>query len=229
MSGLLHAGGTLADAMLSRLNPAAVRSAFAPKVAGGSVATAACAAVPLGAAAFFSSIAGALGSAGQGGYAGANAWLDAYAAQQQAMVSFSERCASAIVSNPNMSGFALCALTSETASVAARRWIESSSSLHTASQSVQLLNIKVCCAGHWMCERGLGRMGRRRHGCPCRPRSHGAPGSRSNNPWRWPGRSGQAFGWLFGRWSVLAGHCLRTPLGPVCKLAEFCFSLCVQK
>lgn len=86
MTGLLHAGGALADAMLGRLRPAAVRAAFAPKVAGGSAALAACAGAPLAAATFFSSIAGALGSAGQAGYAGANAWLDARAAQLQAMV-----------------------------------------------------------------------------------------------------------------------------------------------
>jgi len=86
VAGLVHAGGALADAMLRLLRPAAVRTAFASKVAGSQAALAATAHHPLTAAAFFSSIAGALGSAGQAGYAGANAWLDSCAAQLQVMV-----------------------------------------------------------------------------------------------------------------------------------------------
>jgi len=86
VAGLVHAGGALADAMLRLLRPAAVRTAFASKVAGSQAALAATAHHPLTAAAFFSSIAGALGSAGQAGYAGANAWLDSRAAQLQVMV-----------------------------------------------------------------------------------------------------------------------------------------------
>ena len=77
MTGLLHAGGALADATLHRLRPVDVRAAFAPKVSGAATALSACAGAPIGAAPIFSSIAGALGSAGQAGYAGANAWLDA--------------------------------------------------------------------------------------------------------------------------------------------------------
>ncbi len=86
VAGLVHAGGALADAMLRLLRPAAVRTAFASKMAGSQAALAATAHHPLTMAAFFSSIAGALGSAGQAGYAGANAWLDSRAAQLQVMV-----------------------------------------------------------------------------------------------------------------------------------------------
>ena len=86
MTGLLHAGGALADATLRRLRPEDVRKAFAPKVSGAAAALSVCAGAPIGAVTIFSSIAGALGSAGQAGYAGANAWLDARAAQMHAEV-----------------------------------------------------------------------------------------------------------------------------------------------
>lgn len=86
MTGLLHAGGALADATLRRLRPVDVRTVFAPKVSGAAAALSVCAGAPIGAATIFSSIAGALGSAGQAGYAGANAWLDARAAQMHAEV-----------------------------------------------------------------------------------------------------------------------------------------------
>ncbi len=86
VTGLLHAGGALADATLRRLRPVDVRTAFAPKVSGAAAALSACAGAPLGAVTMFSSIAGALGSAGQAGYAGANAWLDAQGAQMHTKV-----------------------------------------------------------------------------------------------------------------------------------------------
>ena len=86
MTGLLHAGGALADATLRRLRPVDVRTVFAPKTSGAATALSVCAGAPIGAATIFSSIAGALGSAGQAGYAGANAWLDARAAQMHTKV-----------------------------------------------------------------------------------------------------------------------------------------------
>ena len=86
MTGLLHAGGALADATLRRLRPVDVRTVFAPKASGAATALSVCAGAPIGAATIFSSITGALGSAGQAGYAGANAWLDAQAAQMHTKV-----------------------------------------------------------------------------------------------------------------------------------------------
>ena len=76
---VIHAGGVLRDGLLASQTPAGLRHVFAPKVAGLQNL-----ARGLEGAQFtlFSSIAGVLGSSGQGNYAAANAWMDAWAADR---------------------------------------------------------------------------------------------------------------------------------------------------
>ncbi len=76
--GLIHAGGILQDALLAKQTPAGFRAVLAPKVGGALQLGAPTAASPLAASINFSSLAGLLGTAGQGNYAAANAALDAY-------------------------------------------------------------------------------------------------------------------------------------------------------
>jgi hypothetical protein len=86
LAGVLHAGGTLRDGLLQRQNLAGLRAVLAPKAAGAArLASSATAAAlqPLSAAKLFSSVAAALGSAGQANYAAANAALDAAAEKLQ--------------------------------------------------------------------------------------------------------------------------------------------------
>ena len=83
VGSLLHAGGVLADALLLNQTAASLRAVAAPKVAGLQQLSAAAAGQPLVQMLLFSSIAGELGTAGQGNYAAANAALDAAAANLQ--------------------------------------------------------------------------------------------------------------------------------------------------
>ena len=78
--GLLHAGGVLRDAVMGGQSAERVREVFAPKLceAAGWTPAAAARGVVL-----FSSVASALGSPGQAGYAAANAALDAAAVAQR--------------------------------------------------------------------------------------------------------------------------------------------------
>ena len=85
-AALLHAGGLLADGLLKRQGMGTLRPVFAPKVAGGRGALGRLAAGAVAAAVLFSSIAGLLGSAGQGSYAAANAALDAMACMHSSQV-----------------------------------------------------------------------------------------------------------------------------------------------
>ena len=78
--GIVHAGGVLQDALLARQRPAGFRGVLAPKVGGALQLGPPTAAAPLAASVNFSSLAGLLGTAGQGNYAAANAALDAFAA-----------------------------------------------------------------------------------------------------------------------------------------------------
>ena len=76
MGVLFHAGGVLADGLLGRQSLSMLREAFAAKVAGWMGIASRLAQSPVQAAVLFSSIAGLIGSGGQGSYAAANAALD---------------------------------------------------------------------------------------------------------------------------------------------------------
>lgn len=83
VQAVLHAGGVLADALLQNQTAATMRAVAAPKLAGLQRLAAATGRQPLHQLLLFSSIAGELGTAGQGNYAHANAALDATAAAMQ--------------------------------------------------------------------------------------------------------------------------------------------------
>ena len=79
LKGIVHAAGVLADASLMRLDRDAVERVFAPKVAGTHHLYVATADRALDFFVLFSGGASMLGSPGQGNYAAANAYLDAFA------------------------------------------------------------------------------------------------------------------------------------------------------
>ena len=74
----------LHDGLLQKQTAGSVRSVFAPKVAGALRLAAATANTALSCFAAFSSVAAAIGSAGQGSYAAANAAMDALSVFRQA-------------------------------------------------------------------------------------------------------------------------------------------------
>ena len=80
---LVHAGGMLADATLSKQSLAGIRKVFAAKVTAAQQAHACCANDPSSGRLLFSSVAALLGSAGQANYSAANGVLDGMAAQWQ--------------------------------------------------------------------------------------------------------------------------------------------------
>jgi acyl transferase domain-containing protein/aryl carrier-like protein len=84
LRGVVHAAGVVDDAVLARLTPTSLAAVLGPKVAGAWYLHARCAGLPLDFFVVFSSIASVLGSAGQGSYAAANAFLDALAARRRA-------------------------------------------------------------------------------------------------------------------------------------------------
>lgn len=79
LRGVVHAAGVLDDATLGTLDPARLLATLEPKVAGGWNLHHLTADLPLDFFVMFSSIAGVLGSPGQGNYAAANTFLDALA------------------------------------------------------------------------------------------------------------------------------------------------------
>ena len=79
LQALFHAGGVLADATLSNQMPSYVRAAMAGKLTGAQLLLRTAAAHPTAQALPFSLVAALPGSAGQAGYAAANAGLDALA------------------------------------------------------------------------------------------------------------------------------------------------------
>ena len=77
--GVLHAAAVIEDAMLSNITDELVERDWAPKVYGAWNLHTATAAQPLDWFCCFSSAAALVGSPGQGAYAAANSWLDAFA------------------------------------------------------------------------------------------------------------------------------------------------------
>lgn len=84
LKGVVHAAGVLSDSTIEELSPNRIRDVFAPKVDGGWNLHQATASSALEFFVLFSSAAAFVGSAGQGNYAAANAWLDALAAHRRA-------------------------------------------------------------------------------------------------------------------------------------------------
>jgi myxalamid-type polyketide synthase MxaE and MxaD len=82
--GVVHAAGTLDDALATELSAERFERVLAPKLAGALALDAACENHPLDFFALFSSVASLFGAPGQGNYAAANAALDALAVSRRA-------------------------------------------------------------------------------------------------------------------------------------------------
>lgn len=83
LRGIVHAAGVLADGTLARISPDQLVLPLRPKVAGAWNLHQQTADAELDFFVLFSSLAGVIGNAGQGGYAAANAYLDALAAHRR--------------------------------------------------------------------------------------------------------------------------------------------------
>ncbi|RBM18399.1 type I polyketide synthase, partial [Streptomyces sp. PT12] len=84
LRGVVHAAGVLADGVITALTGERLAEALRPKVAAARHLDDLTADAKLSAFVLFSSAAGLFGSAGQGGYAAANAYLDALATRRRA-------------------------------------------------------------------------------------------------------------------------------------------------
>ncbi|MES2939421.1 MAG: SDR family NAD(P)-dependent oxidoreductase [Pseudomonadota bacterium] len=91
LDGVLHTAGVLADGLIAGKTEEQLRSVLAPKVAGTLNLDAATATLHLDCFLLFSSVAGVLGNMGQGDYAAANAFLDAFAHHRNRLAAQGQR------------------------------------------------------------------------------------------------------------------------------------------
>ncbi|QLJ03665.1 SDR family NAD(P)-dependent oxidoreductase [Streptomyces sp. NEAU-sy36] len=86
LTGIVHSAGVVADNYLIRKDPEELARVLAPKVQGLVNLDELSRELPLKSFVCFSSVTGAFGNAGQGDYAAANAFMDAYAAYRDQLV-----------------------------------------------------------------------------------------------------------------------------------------------
>ncbi|WP_155754966.1 non-ribosomal peptide synthetase [Burkholderia thailandensis] len=91
LDGVLHGAGVLDDDFILNKDARALHAVIAPKAQGAWHLDAATASLDLDCFVLFSSVAGALGNAGQVDYSGANAFMDAFAHWRRARVAAGER------------------------------------------------------------------------------------------------------------------------------------------
>jgi NADPH:quinone reductase-like Zn-dependent oxidoreductase/acyl carrier protein len=84
LRGVVHSAMVLEDAAVTTISPGQLERVWRPKVLGARRLAEATAGLDLDWTVLYSSIASLLGNPGQGAYAAANAWLDAFAAQRTA-------------------------------------------------------------------------------------------------------------------------------------------------
>ncbi|MES2939420.1 MAG: amino acid adenylation domain-containing protein [Pseudomonadota bacterium] len=91
LDGVVHAAGVLADGFLLNKTEAQLRAVLAPKVAGTLNLDATTAGLPLDCFILFSSVVATLGNLGQGDYAAANGFLDAFSAHRNRLAAEGQR------------------------------------------------------------------------------------------------------------------------------------------
>lgn len=91
LHGIIHSAGVIKDNFIIKKSGAELQAVLAPKVTGLVNLDQASKAESLDFFAFFSSVAGAFGNAGQADYACANAFMDAYAEYRNTLVTLKER------------------------------------------------------------------------------------------------------------------------------------------